>query len=130
MQFLFVMDPVESMLPDKDTTFAFIRGATARGHQAWHCLPRDIWTLDKQVYAQATQICVNDNAPHVTLGKVTELQVSLIDAVFVRKDPPFDSNYLYLTQLLDLVCSSTLVVNSPQGLRDANEKLFALQFDS
>jgi len=129
MQFLFVMDPAESMLPDKDTTFAFIRGAMARGHQSWHCLTRDIWTLEDQVYAQATQIRVSDTAPHVALGKVEELQLSLIDAVFVRKDPPFDANYMYLTQLLDLIAGSTLVVNSPSGLRDANEKLFALQFD-
>ncbi len=130
MQFLFVMDPAESMLPDKDTTFAFIRGATARGHQTWHCLTRDISTVKKEAYARATQISVSDTAPHVTLGAVQDLQLSLIDAVFVRKDPPFDSSYLYLTQLLDLICGSTLVVNSPQGLRDANEKLFALQFDN
>jgi glutathione synthase len=129
MQFLFVMDPAESMLPDKDTTFAFIRGAMVRGHQAWHCLMRDITTIEKEAYARATQIRVSDTAPHVTLGPVQDLQLSLVDAVFVRKDPPFDSNYLYLTQLLDLICDSTLVVNSPQGLRDANEKLFALQFN-
>jgi glutathione synthase len=128
MQFLFVMDSAESMLPDKDTTFAFIRGAMARGHQAWHCLTRDITTIENEVYARANPISVSDTAPHVTLGTEQNLQLSLIDAVFVRKDPPFDSNYLYLTQLLDLICRSTLVINSPRGLRDANEKLFALQF--
>jgi glutathione synthase len=129
MHFLFVMDPADSMLPDKDTTFAFIRGATARGHHCWHCLPRNIATIGKEVFADATAIFVNDSTPHLNLGNVREVQLSLVDAVFVRKDPPFDANYLYLTQQLDLICDSTLVINSPQGLRDANEKLFALRFD-
>ena len=129
MQFLFVMDPADTMLPDKDTTFAFMRGALARGHQCWHCSLQCITTIGNQVYAQATPIVVNDSAPHVQLGIPRELQLSSIDAVFVRKDPPFDANYVYLTQQLDLICDSTLVINSPQGLRDANEKLFALHFD-
>jgi len=128
MRFLFVMDPADSMLPDKDTSFAFMRGALARGHSCWHCLPRHLTVMEQQVYAEATAIVVNATAPHIVLGTTQDLQLSQIDAVFVRKDPPFDTNYLTLTQQLDLVCDSTLVVNSPQGLRDANEKLIALQF--
>ena len=53
MQFLFVMDSAESMLPDKDTTFAFMRGALARGHCCWHCLPRAITTLGQECWASA-----------------------------------------------------------------------------
>ncbi len=122
------MDPAETMLADKDTSFAFMRGALARGHQCWHCTPRDISSVNRDVTAQATSIVVNDKAPHVSLGERRALTVSELDAVFIRKDPPFDAAYLYLTQQLDLICKSTLVINSPQGLRDANEKLFALQF--
>lgn len=128
MQFLFVMDPVETMLPDKDTSFAFMRGALARGHECWHCLPGDITSVARRVTADATSIVVRDVVPHITLGEKRTVVLSELDAVFIRKDPPFDSAYLYLTQQLDLVSRSTLVVNSPQGLRDANEKLFALQF--
>lgn len=128
MQFLFVMDPAETMLPDKDTSFAFMRGALARGHQCWHCIPRELSSVNREVTADATSVVVRDEVPHVSLGERRTLVVSELDAVFIRKDPPFDAEYLYLTQQLDLVCSSTLVVNSPQGLRDANEKLFALQF--
>lgn len=128
MQFLFVMDPAESMLPDKDTTFAFMRGALARGHHCWHCEPRSVTTVDHDCFAKATPIIVRDSPPYVSLGADQDLQLSLVDAVFVRKDPPFDAEYLYLTQQLDLIADATLVVNSPQGLRDANEKLFALQF--
>jgi glutathione synthase len=66
--------------------------------------------------------------PHVTLGEETQLDASELDAVFIRKDPPFDTAYLHLTQTLDLVTEQTLIVNSPAGLRAANEKLFALNF--
>jgi len=116
------------MLPDKDTTFAFMRGALARGHACWHCLPGDITSLDQRLTAESTSIVVSDKSPHVMLGERRTLTLADLDAVFIRKDPPFDSAYLHLTQQLDLVCKSTLVLNSPQGLRDANEKLFALQF--
>jgi glutathione synthase len=62
------------------------------------------------------------------LGTETLLEVSGLDAVFVRKDPPLDTAYLHLTQQLDLLHERTLVLNRPQGLRDANEKLFAFHF--
>jgi len=128
MDFLFVMDPVESMLPDKDTTFAFMRGAQARGHRCWFCFPYQVFAVSCAVASDATEVRVSDAAPHTTTGITRELRLSDLDVVFVRKDPPFDAQYLHLTQLLDLVSKSTLIVNSPRGLRDANEKLFALQF--
>jgi glutathione synthase len=128
MDFLFVMDPVESMLPDKDTTFAFMRGARARGHRCWFCLPHQVSTRLQEVCCQATEVWVSDAAPYVTSGHSRELELSAVDAIFIRKDPPFDAQYLYLTQQLELVCNTTLVINSPRGLRDANEKLFALHF--
>jgi glutathione synthase len=128
MDFLFVMDPVESMLPDKDTTFAFMRGAQARGHRCWYCLPHQVFAVSCAVVSDATEVRVSEAAPHTIIGVTRELPLSDVDVVFVRKDPPFDAQYLHLTQLLDLASKSTLIVNSPQGLRDANEKLFALQF--
>jgi glutathione synthase len=128
MRFLFVMDPAHSMLPDKDTSFAFMRGAQARGHQAFHCLTSQVYHRGPEVFALARPIRVSDTAPHVTLGEPERLEVARLDAVFIRKDPPFDTPYLHLTQQLDLVKSRTLVLNDPQGLRDANEKLFAFNF--
>lgn len=128
MNFLFVMDPVETMLPDKDTSFAFMRGAQARGHECWACLPHQITSSPADLFAHAVAVHVSDTAPHVVKGESKELALSTLDAIFVRKDPPFDTAYLHLTQLLDLVEHQTLVLNSPRGLRDANEKLFALQF--
>lgn len=128
MEFLFVMDPVESMLPDKDTTFAFMRGAQARGHRCWFCLPHQVFADAQSICADATEVRVSDLAPHTTTGETAVVRLSQVDAVFIRKDPPFDTQYLYLTQLLDLASNTTLIVNSPRGVRDANEKLFALRF--
>ncbi|HSC86242.1 MAG TPA: glutathione synthase [Polyangiaceae bacterium] len=128
MRFLFVMDPAEGMLPDKDTSFAFARAALALGHQCLHCLPADVGSDGATVMTRARSLVVSDSAPHVTLGAPDWLDVAELDAVFIRKDPPFDEAYLHLTQVLDLVKDSTLVVNDPRGLRDANEKLFALRF--
>src|SRR5437773_1968148 len=128
MRFLFVMDPVEKMIPDKDTTFAFIRGAEARGHECLHCLPRAIFNTGRNVSATARPVSVNDTAPHSTLGVEAVVELASLDAVFVRKDPPFDGAYAHLTRQLDLVRSRVLVLNDPTAIRDANEKLYAFHF--
>ncbi|HEY6556660.1 MAG TPA: glutathione synthase [Polyangiaceae bacterium] len=128
MRILFVMDPAESMIFDKDTTFAFMRGALARGHECLHCLPIQVNNLGREVFADVRTVKVSDSAPHVQLGARTLVELAELDAVFVRKDPPFDAAYLHLTQQLELVKDRTLVVNNPRGLRDANEKLFAFHF--
>ena len=122
------MDPAELMLPDKDTSFAFMRGAQARGHECLHCLIGDVFNEGRRVSAEARPIEVRDTPPHVRLGAEQTLGLSDVDAVFIRKDPPFDVGYLHLTQQLDLVRGQTFVMNDPQGLRDANEKLAAFHF--
>lgn len=128
MRILFIMDPAETMLPDKDTSFAFMRGANARLHRCFHCQPGDLSVRGREVYARARSIVVSDTAPHVTLGDTEILALSDVAAVMIRKDPPFDQEYLHLTRILELVRDRTLVCNDPRGLRDANEKLFALHF--
>jgi glutathione synthase len=128
MRFLFVMDPAETMTSDKDTTFAFLRGARALGHDSWHCLPQQVSLRGADGFATARSIVVSDAAPHVALGPPERLELAALDAIFIRKDPPFDAAYLYLTQQLDRVKDRVLVVNDPRGIRDANEKLFAFNF--
>jgi glutathione synthase len=128
MQFLFIMDPATGMLPDKDTTFAFVRAAQKRGHTCLHAEPGDLSVRGAEVGVRARPFSVSEAAPHVVLEAAAEFQVAELDAVFIRKDPPFDSVYLHLTQELELVRGKTLIMNDPRGLRDANEKLFALQF--
>ena len=80
MRFLFVMDPAEGMLPDKDTTFAFVRGAQKRGHDCLHCLPRDIALVGSRVTAMARPLRVSDSAPHTTLGPSETVVLADLDA--------------------------------------------------
>lgn len=128
MRFLFVMDPHTTMLPDKDTSFAFMRAAQTRGHECHHCLINDVGTLGKKPMAVARRIKVSETAPYADVGPAEKFALADFDAVLIRKDPPFDSAYLHLTQLLDLACDQVFMMNSPLGLRNANEKLFAFHF--
>ena len=122
------MDAPGTMLPAQDTSFAFIKAAQERGHQVLHAYLRDLSIDGAQLLVQATPLRVSEESPHVSLSSSAEYRVAELDAVFIRKDPPFDTAYLHLTQQLDLVAQSTLVLNAPAGLRAANEKLFALPF--
>jgi glutathione synthase len=128
MRFLYVMDPVERVTSDKDTTFAFQRAAQRRGHVGLHCEPRDVYVEGGEVWARARDVRVSDAAPHFTMGDPRDVRLADLQCVFVRKDPPFDAAYLYLTLMLEVVRGRTVIMNDPRGLRDANEKLYALHF--
>ncbi|RYZ64974.1 MAG: hypothetical protein EOP08_07905, partial [Proteobacteria bacterium] len=132
MRFLYVMDPMDRIVPDKDTTYAFLRAAEARGHQSFHAVPEAVFAKAGTIGVHARQVSGFGAFPQVTTGwstgETTVLDVASFDAVFIRKDPPFDAAYLYLSHLLDRVVDQTLVVNRPRGLRDANEKLYTLNF--
>ena len=128
MRFVYVMDPMDRVLPDKDTTFAIQRAAERMGHASLHCTPRDVYVEGGDVWARVRPLHVGDLPPHFTLESAVDVRLADVDCVFIRKDPPFDAQYLYLTQLLEVVRGRTLVVNDPRGLRDANEKLYTLHF--
>jgi len=132
MRLVYVMDPVEGLLPDKDTTFAFQRAAAARGHENLHALLRDVFVREGEVFARVRPIQIGgaDSKVACSLGAPSELALSDVSAVLIRKDPPFDAEYLYTTQLLERVRDRTLLINDPRGLRDANEKLYALHFSA
>ncbi|MGB5812838.1 MAG: glutathione synthase [Polyangiales bacterium] len=130
MRFVFVMDPVSTVLVDEDTSFALMLEAQARGHQVAHCLAADIGLRGKKVMARIRQATMQrDPDEPITLGEAQDVNLADVDAVFIRKDPPFTDEYLWLTLVLDHVATETLVVNSPRGLREANEKLYAHHFD-
>jgi glutathione synthase len=122
------MDPFADLAWTKDTSFAFMRGAASREHEVWHCQPRDLSNRGRDVFARATRLAVHAEAPFLSVEESAVLELSTLDAVLIRKDPPFDKDYLYLTHQLDLVKGRVRVVNDPRGVRDANEKLFAFQF--
>jgi glutathione synthase len=128
MRFVYVMDPMDGLLPDKDTTFAFQRAAQGRGHVSLHCLMRDIFFEKDELLARVRPVTVSDKPPHYTLGAPFDVCLAETEAVFIRKDPPFDRAYLYATLLLEQLRGRTLLVNDPRGIRDANEKLYSLHF--
>jgi glutathione synthase len=128
MRFVYVMDPMERVLFDKDTTFAFLRAAQRRGHAGLHCEPRDVYIEGGDVWARVREVRVSDAAPHFTMGESFDVRLADVQCVFIRKDPPFDAEYLYVTLMLEKLRGRTLVMNDPRGLRDANEKLYTLHF--
>ena len=128
MRFVYVMDPMQRVLPDKDTTFAFQRAAQRRGHESLHCEMRDVYVEDGDVWARVRDVRVSDTEPHFTMGEARDVRLADLDCVFIRKDPPFDAQYLYVTLMLEKLRGRTLVMNDPRGLRDANEKLYTLHF--
>jgi glutathione synthase len=128
MRFVYVMDPMDRVLPDKDTTFAFVRAAQARGHESLHCEPRDLFVRGGDIYARVRNLTVSDVPPHVTFGTMAEVRLADVGAVFIRKDPPFDNMYLMATLLLERARGRTVLINDPRGLREGNEKLYTLNF--
>jgi glutathione synthase len=131
MRFVFVMDPLSRVSHDKDTTFAFIKAAQARGHESYHCLPRDLSISGGETYASMHRVVILEAPPFIALEQAEGPQrrrLADVDAVFIRKDPPFDRSYLYATLLLERARGCAVIMNDPRGLRDANEKLYALNF--
>jgi len=129
MRFVFVMDTLDRVDPDKDTTFAFIEAAQARGHESLHCGPADLGIRGGKTYARVRGVSTHAQAPRITLdGEPRDVVLETTDAIFIRKDPPFDRAYSYLTLLLEHARGGPVIVNDPRGLRDANEKLYAINF--
>jgi len=128
---LYVMDPLARVLVDKDTTFAFMLEGQARGHEQWVCGVEDLSVERSVPRARTRRAEVRRADVHYTLSEVKDAPLAAWDVVFMRKDPPFDLAYYFATHVLGLVdAGQTLVVNDPRGLREANEKLYALHFPS
>lgn len=128
----FIMDPIQNVLIDKDTTFVFMLEAQKRGHEVAYIEMPDLFINKSTPMARTRRIELRrQEGNHFTfLGEAVE-PLSKFDAIFMRKDPPFDITYLHATQLLDLAQDEgAVVLNNPAGLRAANEKLFALNFSS
>lgn len=124
-----VMDGPETVNPLTDTSFGLIAAASERGHRCWHCGAADLSVVDGAVIARARRADPNSGAADpLGLGTPTDLALGDVDIVLIRPDPPFDDRYVHLTLMLELVVDDTLVVNSPAGIRSANEKLYALRF--
>ncbi|MEE4301889.1 MAG: glutathione synthase [Pseudomonadales bacterium] len=125
-----VMDPVPSLNPKKDSTLAMIEAAQRRGWRCFAIEQGDIMLREAAVLARARPVEIDlGRQPFWTLGDSAHRALADFDVVLMRKDPPFDMEYVYSTYLLERAeTAGALVLNRPQSLRDCNEKFFATAF--
>ncbi len=126
-----VMDPIQSIKTYKDSSFAMLLEAQARGYELYYMEMNDLSLWDGEAYGRMHPLHVHDNrSDWFTLGDGVEQPLSALDVILMRKDPPFDTEYIYATYLLERAeATGVLVVNKPQSLRDANEKLYTAWFN-
>lgn len=127
-----VMDPIEDIKPHKDSSFAMLLEAQRRGHELVYMQPEDLYLKNGQAYAISSLLKVWDRPKEEQFfgfGQSSEVALNTLDIILIRQDPPFNNDYLYSTHILEQAeAEGVLVVNKPQSLRDANEKLFASWF--
>jgi glutathione synthase len=124
-----VMDPIEKISVDKDTTFVLILEMQERGHEVYYMELDDLFIRGGTPQGDFRRLHVARALPHYELREFATGALEDFDAVLMRKDPPFDMNFFFATHLLSLIDEhKCFVMNNPKGLREANEKLYALRF--
>jgi glutathione synthase len=125
-----VMDPIEDIKPAKDTTLAMMLAAQRRGWNLSYLELKHLWLRDGVALGRAHPVAVRDDHDDwFTRGEPSVRPLGEFDAILMRKDPPFDTEYIYATYILERAeAAGALVVNRPQGLRDMNEKVYTAWF--
>ena len=125
-----VMDPIENINYVKDTTLGLLLAASERGYSLFYMQQSDLFLDDGQPKALSKTLQVHANLDHwFDLGETQTINLDDLDVILMRKDPPFDNEFIYSTYILEAAeAKGTLIVNRPQSLRDCNEKVFATQF--
>jgi glutathione synthase len=123
------MDPIERINIRGDSTFALLLEAQARGHSIAYYTPDRLALQEARVFAAVQALQVRDEAGnHFTLGEPRRTDLSEMDVILLRQDPPFDLAYITTTHLLERLHPKTLVVNDPREVRNAPEKMFVMEF--
>jgi len=123
------MDPIENINIAGDSTFALLLEAQARGHELFYYTPDRLSRVGTQLFAPIQALTVRDEkGNHFTLGEKVRTDLSTLDVILLRQDPPFDLAYITSTHLLEAIHPKTLVVNDPASVRNAPEKLFVLNY--
>ena len=125
-----VMDPIGSITPKKDSSFAMLLEATRRNAEIHYFEQQDLRMLSGEARGRSTILSVQeDNNNWFQFGDQQDLELGALDAILMRKDPPFDMEYIYTTYILDRAQEAgALIVNAPQALRDMNEKAYTAWF--
>ncbi|MEC7121121.1 MAG: glutathione synthase [Pseudomonadota bacterium] len=130
MRVLVIMDPIERINLKKDSTIAMLWAAARRGHSLSYAEQHDLFIDQGKAFGQIAPLQVFEGtADYYQLGQRQTESLASYDVILMRKDPPFDMNFVYTTYILEQAeREGAWVVNKPQSLRDCNEKLFATQF--
>lgn len=130
LQLGIVMDPISTIKVKKDTSLAMMLAAQERGWPLWYMEMDDLYLEQGRAFARMRPVTVYDDPQHwYELGEPVDRPLAELDAVLMRKDPPFDTEFIYATYILQRAeQEGTLIVNKPQALRDCNEKLFTAWF--
>jgi glutathione synthase len=129
MKLLFILDPYANLKIAKDTSIAMMREASARGHKLYVCQQHDVFLRNEIVKVKTQQFQFSDGENWFGLNEVEETLPRDFDAILMRKDPPFDNEYLYSTYLLELAAEQgACVINNPTTVRSWNEKLSVAKF--
>jgi glutathione synthase len=125
-----VMDPIEQIKPYKDTSLAMLLEAQRRGWDIFYMLQSDLYVRDGEARATMRALTVaDDNERWYQLADSADAPLHALDLILMRTDPPFDMEYVYTTYILERAeMAGTLVLNSPAGLRDVNEKAYTAWF--
>jgi glutathione synthase len=124
------MDPIAAIKPAKDSTLRILLAAQARGWELFYAELKDLWLRDGIAWGRLAPLKVKDDpASWFNLGQSATGKLGEFDVILMRKDPPFDTEYIYSTYILDRAqLQGALVCNRPQGLRDMNEKVYTAWF--
>ena len=123
------MDPIDRIDIKGDSTFALLLEAQARGHRLNYYTPDRLAQIQGRVFATMQPLSVRDTVgDHFTLGEPRRTELTELDVILLRQDPPFDLAYITTTHLLERVHPKTLVVNDPAQVRNAPEKIFVTEF--
>jgi glutathione synthase len=129
MRFAFILDPLDSLKAYKDTSLAIMREAARRGHELFVSMQSDLFLRHDKVKLITRSFEFAPGNDWYRLGEASESNPSEFDALLMRKDPPFDNEYLYSTYLLELAAEQGgRVLNNPKSIRDWNEKLSVARF--
>ena len=123
---LFVMDPLDKIDVHGDSTWMQMRDAQSRDWPVFCCEPGDLYSVNGEARVLTRRVELSGQVPWFHPSDPEDVSLASFDVVWMRKDPPFDMDYIFTTYLLDEVPATTLVLNRPSSIRDANEKMIAL----
>ena len=125
-----IMDPIESIFPHKDSTFAMLLEAQRRSWEIYYLRPHSLYVQDGKAFAQSASLSVHDQAADwFKLGNYSDSELAEFNIILMRKDPPFNMEYIYTTYALELAQNAgTIIVNRASSLRNLNEKFSIVNF--